>query len=215
MPPNFFTINVENHAVASRTDRQPVPAVVKRCHIEASVLEARAANVVVRAEARLIWVQDDLVVASRAAGEGVPGTGARDRGLEVAVDGPRAVGVNTAVAEACRVAAAAEEHAVLVAGRSFDDARAAGDGAGVACGAAKGDFTIDDIERNHQLRRCSGLRQLVGRVSAIVDPEAVHVAPLLVATLVVADGEELPSTQTRQSVAHGVEYVEPWCGLAR
>ena len=40
MPPNFFTINVENHAVASRRNSQPVPAVVKRCHIEASVLEA-------------------------------------------------------------------------------------------------------------------------------------------------------------------------------
>ena len=150
MPPNFFTINVENHAVASRTDRQPVPAVVKRCHIEASVLEARAANVVVRAEAGLIWVEDDLVVASRAAGEGVPCASARDRGLEVAVDGPRAVGVNTAVAEACRVAAAAEEHAVLGAAGSFNNARGAGDGAGVACGATEDNLTVRHIDRNEQ-----------------------------------------------------------------
>ena len=145
MPPNFFTINVENHAVASRTDRQPVPAVVESGHVEASVGEAGASNVVVRAEARLVRVDDDLVVASIAAGEGVPCASARDRGLEVAVDGPGAVGVDTAVAEACGVAAAAEEHAVLRARGSSDNARGAGDGSGVACGAAEDDLAIFDV----------------------------------------------------------------------
>ena len=149
---DLLAIDVERHSAASCTDRQPVPAILERSHVKCRVPEAGAANVVVRAEARLVRVNDDLVVASRAAGEGVPGTGARDRGLEVAVDGPGAVGVDAAVAEACGVAAAAEEHAVLGAAGSLNDARATGGGAGVACGAAEDDIAaVVNIDRDNNI----------------------------------------------------------------
>ena len=167
-----------------------MPAVGQGGHVKASILEARAADVVVRAKARLVRVDDDLVVASGAAGEGVPGASARDRGLEEAVDGPGAVRVDT-VAEACRVAAAAEEDTILGTSRSFDDARAASGASIVARGAAKDDLTIQHINRHNQVRRAECLRQLSRCVGAVVDPEMVQVAPLLVAALVVADREEL------------------------
>ena len=83
-----ISVDEERGTARSCRDSQPVPAVLKRADVKTGVREARAANVVVRAEADLIRVDDDLVVASRAAGEGVPCAGARDRGLEVAVDGP-------------------------------------------------------------------------------------------------------------------------------
>ena len=70
-------------------------------------------------------MDDDLVIASGAAGEGVPGAGARDGRHEVAVEGPSAVGADS-VAEARRVGAAAEQDAVLHTSRALDYSWAAG-----------------------------------------------------------------------------------------
>ena len=61
------------------------------------------------------------MVATRTAGEGVPGANAGDGRLEAAVDGLGRVGVDTA-AEARGICAAAEEDAVLHTGWTLDHA---------------------------------------------------------------------------------------------
>ena len=151
MVPDCLIVNVEGRRAVTCRSRQPVPAVGQGGHVKASILEARAADVVVRAKARLVRVDDDLVVSPVAAGEGVPCARGWKRGFEEAVDGPGAVGVDTS-AEAGGVAAAAEEDATLSAIGALDDARAASDGAVVVVAARKDDLAIQHVDRGQDSR---------------------------------------------------------------